>query len=522
MKKFLLLFILFYPLFSYCQTQHGPSQWVWWDGNGKLIYKTTEKGDRITDFSYAGYKGGGIALPDVPEKVVVKPLGNDSDCTEHIQKAIDSISALPKDAYGFRGAVLLAPGRYLCSESLTISYDGVVLRGSGSGSDGSVIEMTGPKHTAIVISSRDTRHCGNRIENFNPEVKGIKVRDRYVPAGSSSFTVEDASGLKVGDNIEIRKPVTQKWLDFMHMNDMYRDGKHETWIKSGRLLVAERVIKSIEGNKVILDHPLVDSYDYEYTNDSTTVVVNNENPRVSQCGIESLRIESPEQAVSHTVALYYAMMINGEDCWAHDVNAMETMESVRIGGRRITLQKVNVIRKALHQGSSKPAEFAPNGGQILMDRCMVEGDNIWFVATGAGQTGPIVLLNCTFHGKGHIEGHQRWSTGMLLDNCQLPDGGIDFRNRGEMGSGHGWGIAWSVAWNCTAKSYVNQNPPGAKNWVIGCRGERQLQRRPFNKTGPMLPEGTFDSHGESVEPKSLYLSQLKERLGPSALKSIGY
>lgn len=166
------------------------------------------------------------------------------------------------------------------------------------------------------------------------------------------------------------------------------------------------------------------------------------------------------QAVNHGKALYYALRINGEDCWAKDINAMETMESVGVGGRRITLQQINVVRRALHQGASKPAEFAPNGGQILLDRCSVAGDNIWFVALGGGQTGPIVFLNCSFRGNGRIEGHQRWSTGLLLDNCVLPDGGIDFKNRGSMGSGHGWGTAWSVAWNCVAKSYVNQIPPG--------------------------------------------------------------
>ena len=133
--------------------------------------------------------------------------------------------------------------------------------------------------------------------------------------------------------------------------------------------------------------------------------------------------------------------------------------------QRSSFPKVDVARAV------KPAEFAPNGGQILIDRCSVEGDNIWFVALGAGQTGPIVFLNCSFKGNGRIEGHQRWSTGLLLDNCNLPGGGIDFKNRGSMGSGHGWGTAWSVAWNCLAKSYVNQIPPGTYNWVIGSKGE---------------------------------------------------
>jgi hypothetical protein len=215
------------------------------------------------------------------------------------------------------------------------------------------------------------------------------------------------------------------------------------------------------------------------------------------------------------------MRIVGQDCWARDVVADETMNSVSVGGRRITLARVTVNRKARHEGSSKPAEFAPNGTQVLLDRCAVNADNVWYAATGAGISGPIVLLNCTFAGNGRAETHQRWSTGLLYDNCRAPGGGLELRNRGSMGSGHGWTMGWGVAWNCVASDYIVQNPPGALNWLIGCVGENKPAPRPFGQ-GPMLPEGTVDSPGKAVTPQSLYLTQLAERLGPQALKNIGY
>ena len=522
MKTFGFLVGVLCSVAAMAQPSLSKSNWVYPDENGKLVYKTTKRGDRVMDFSHAGYKGGGTILPYVPAKLTVHPMKENVDCTDYIQKAIDMVSALPEDENGFRGAVLLAPGRYVCERPLQITTDGVVLRGSGSDKSGSVIVMTGGKHTAIILNNGQRQRAGNRLGEASPGEESIKVVDKYIPAGSYRLTVADASRLSVGDNIEIRKPVTEKWIKFMKMDDLVRDGKPQTWIKAGRLLIAERTIAAIDGNTVTLTVPLADSYDAKFTDDNTTVVVANGVRRLKQCGVENLRIESPEQAVSHTKALYYALRINGEDCWAKDINAMETMESVGVGGRRITLQQVNVVRRALHQGASKPAEFAPNGGQILLDHCSVQGDNIWFVALGAGQTGPIVFLNCTFSGNGRIEGHQRWSTGLLLDNCQLPGGGIDFKNRGSMGSGHGWGTAWSVAWNCDAKSYVNQLPPGTCNWVIGCTGESTPLRRPFNRTGPTLPVGIFDAHGTRVAPQSLYLAQLKERLGDAALQNIGY
>src|SRR5438876_4950921 len=96
----------------------------------KLVYKTTPAGDRIMDFSFAGYMGGGVALPDVAVVKTIKPSGGEDD-TETIQKAIDEVGAMPmKD--GFRGAVVLSAGTFTCAQTITISASGVVLRGSGA------------------------------------------------------------------------------------------------------------------------------------------------------------------------------------------------------------------------------------------------------------------------------------------------------------------------------------------------------------------------------------------------------
>src|SRR5439155_14040183 len=104
------------------------SEWVHLGADGKLIYKKTQTGDRIMDFSTAGYLGGGVPLPDVPVKRTVQPSGKGDD-TAVIQAAIDEVAAMPLDGK-FRGAVLLAPGIYHCSNTITISASGIVLRGS--------------------------------------------------------------------------------------------------------------------------------------------------------------------------------------------------------------------------------------------------------------------------------------------------------------------------------------------------------------------------------------------------------
>jgi hypothetical protein len=503
------------------------SEWVRHGADRKLAYNTTERGDRIMDFSYAGYRGGGVAIPDVAVKRTVKPSGGDDD-TKIIQAAIDEVAKLPIGENRFRGAVMLEPGVFLCAETIVITASGVVLRGSGSdGAQRSTIKMTGDPHLAIAARFSGRRGSGSASRPTSRDAAAetqTTISDAYVPSGAISFTVSDASKFRVGDAIVIRRPVTKAWVESMQMHDLVRDGKPQTWLKAGTTTDAERAIAAIDGNTITLDVPLSDSFDLTFLDPPGTIVakLSSAPPRLANVGIENLHIESPPQAISHSKPHHTAIRLSGEDCWIRDVRSDETMNSISVGGRRITVQEVHVTRKAKHEGASKPAEIAPNGSQVLLDRCSVTGENVWHVATGGGIAGPIVVLNCDFRGAGKSESHQRWSTGLLYDNCRATGGaGFEMRNRGSMGSGHGWSMGWGVMWNCRGDSFLAQNPPGVHNWMIGCVGERKTAPRPFG-SGPALAEATVDSHGTPVAPSSLYLAQLEERLGRRALKNIGY
>jgi hypothetical protein len=94
----------------------------------------------------------------------------------------------------------------------------------------------------------------------------------------------------------------------------------------------------------------------------------------------------------------------------------------------------------------------------------------------------------------------------LFDNVET--GKLNVVNRGSSGSGHGWAGAQMVFWNCTARSMTVQSPPTAHNFAIGCMVE--------NATG----DGYWESKDAPVAPRSLYLKQLEERLGPEAVRNI--
>ena len=498
--------------FSSVQAQNNKpakSQWAYLNLKGKLNYKTLPQGDKIMDFSYAGYRGGGVKIPLVDAKITLSPIVGDN--SEVIQNAIDKVSEMPL-IKGFRGAVLLKAGNYDCEKTINIKASGVVLCGSGSGENGTIINMTGKPHLCISVREKViTKTIGTAVSFSNG----------YIPSGTNSFSLTDASGFAVGDTIRIIRPVTDAWVHFMGMDVLERNGKKQTWI-TGEITCNRAIIKK-DRNKITVDVPLTDSYDAKYLNPpGVTVIKITTSGELSQIGIENLRINSPAQSVTISQGSNKAFSMSGlVDGWARNIEVLNTVNSVSVTGRRITVDNLSIIHNLPTIGAAKPADINGSGQQLFFNNCRITGDNLFFFGTGAKVTGPIVLLNCVFHGNGWIQPHQRWATGLLVDGCEVPEGGIDFMNRGEYGSGHGWAIGWAVAWNCNAKSFLNQMPPGSANWVIGSAGEHAKRTMPFNME-PVVPEGIYDLPGKKVTPGSLYLAQLSERLGKQALKNIGY
>src|SRR3954470_10711003 len=125
-----LLLVLSLPVVGIGADPKVPRYAVWEQG-GRLSYESDARGNRVPDFSGAGYMGGGVAIPDVPVVAVVAPAEGDSG--PRIQAALDHVARRPADGRGIRGAVLLLKGRHGVAGSLEIKTGGVVLRGQGDG-----------------------------------------------------------------------------------------------------------------------------------------------------------------------------------------------------------------------------------------------------------------------------------------------------------------------------------------------------------------------------------------------------
>jgi hypothetical protein len=503
------------------------TEWARYDESGKLVYKPLDaRGDRIMDFSSAGYQGGGVALPEVPVVATLGPSGGDD--TAAIQAALDALAQRPLDSKGLRGALLLKPGKYTSAKTITITASGVVLRGSGNGSDGTVIDLTDLSHLFL-----DIRGPGRRT-GVGPVAS---ITDAYVPSGARSFTVSDASSFKVGDAVLVGRPVTAAWTHLMGMDTLVRDGAPQTWIAIGSVQSSERTIAAISGNRVTLDIPLSDSLDAQYLRPpGPTLQKYTFEGRLSQVAVENLRVTAPPRTAAQAMEPGHGgsqllNMTNTVDSWLKGVAGHNTVEGIHIesGSRRITVEDCQITHDPTdYFTSSAPFDYSVNASQVLVHRSSSKGGNKIFTYATQHAQGPNVVLNFTGQGRASIQPHQRWSTGLLLDNAtgdQVGSGtsaAIAFMNRGTGGSGHGWSQGWGVAWNCTAPVFLIQQPPGGTNWALGCTGALSPPTPAPGVGGPPIPNGIFESMNAPVGPKSLYLAQLCERLGPQALANIGY
>jgi hypothetical protein len=483
----------------------GPaSQWVARGEDGKLIYRTLPGGDQIMDFSHAGYRGGGVPVPDVPVAETVDPVAGDA--TAAIQGALDAVARRPL-AGGLRGAVLLRPGSYQLGGSLRIATSGVVLRGSGSGAGGTELRFVGtPRRVLYIVGT------GARAQDA---AGPAAITDQDLPAGSSAFSVDGAraGAFAAGDTVLVGRPVTAAWIALLGMDKLVRNGQPQTWITPGTVIRAERVVTAVAGARITVDVPLPDSFVGRYVRPpGGSIAKYRFDGRISEVGVERLRAVGSPRAAGND--FHFAELGAVSDAWVRDVVAHDFTSGyvVRDTARRITIEDALVSHTPVdYFTAAAPSDFNIDGSQVLIHRGGSRGANkIFYYSTAGNVVGPNVVLGFSGSGmRSHVQPHQRWATGLLVDGTSLDDGNIEYINRGNLGSGHGWTMGWGVIWNSTASTIRVEQPEGAANWAIGSRGAQ-------------AGNGTFESHGTPVVPRSLYLAQLCARLGPAALAALGY
>jgi len=494
------------------------SEWVYCGSDGRLVYKTDGRGDRIPDFSNVGYRGGGVAIPDVAVRAVVEP--GPGDAGAEIQAAIDQVSKLAPDASGFRGAVLLKKGRYRIEGSLSIRTGGVVLRGEGQKEDGTVLVATGARQRSlIIVGDKEMRRATDEDDNdsVSSPGQGLKrtIVDDYVPVGAHRFHLDNVDGLKVGDEIVVRRPSPAVWIHDIGM-DRIPPADHAVvqWKPGSKDLFFTRVITAIDGQAITVQAPIVNALDKKYGGGEVTRPMRDDSIR--EVGLENLRGESEyKDATDENHGWVLIDLINLRDGWVRQVTSVHFGYScvyVHRQARAVTIDTCACLDPVSKITGGRRYSFALDGQLSLVQHCYSRNGRHDFVMHALA-AGPNVFFDCLAE-ESHADSgpHHRWSVGVLYDNIRIVAStgrkssgiGLNIRNRGNLGTGHGWSGANQVAWNCVAPEMIVEQPPTAQNWAIGCTAK--------SHSG----DGYWESAGRPVQPQSLYLSQLRERLGAAA------
>lgn len=477
--------------------------------DGRLAYTHDKQGNQIPDFSRCGYMGGGVAIPVVPVARELSPQAGQADDTARIQAAIDALSSVKPNEHGLRGTLLLKCGLYRVAGTLKVAASGVVIRGEGQTANGTILLGTGKNKRSLIALDGKTTIA---------EVKGSrhKINEKYVPWGVKTFALETTQGYSIGDAVMVYRPSTAAWISDIHMDKIAPRPGTTQWSAGGYNLTFERTITAIEGNRITLDAPVVNAMEEKYG--GGFVYRYEQKGRLDHVGVENLRLESEYQLGKENEDEAHAWvgvsLEHAANSWVRNVTVVHFSHGVMLGSGAIfvTVQDCACLKPVSLIIGGRRYPFDVGGQYCLVQRCY--SDNARHAeATSSRVPGPNVFLDCLAENTHADTGpHHRWATGILWDN--LKGGQFNAQDRGNMGSGHGWAGAQQVFWNCETTTICVQQPPTAQNYAIGCTGKITTGALP-NRT-----PGHYESQGTHVTPRSLYLTQLKDRLGMAAVENV--
>ena len=87
---------LFNPFITKAQDIPPTTSLVYPGTDGRLVYVADSLGNKIPDFSNAGYKGGGVPIPYVANKVIVWPVPDRK--STRLNSSHSRVSRMPSSA----------------------------------------------------------------------------------------------------------------------------------------------------------------------------------------------------------------------------------------------------------------------------------------------------------------------------------------------------------------------------------------------------------------------------------------
>lgn len=503
------------------------------------------QGRSLQDFSYAGYHRGEKELPERAGNTIdvtkapyhADPKGV-ADSTLAIQAGLDAA------AKAGGGIVFMPSGTYRIAPpagqkvALRVEGNDTVLRGAGAGKTflfNDTFDMR--EKTVIEVKPPDAAYwyAENQWLKFS-----LATAD--FPMGSTTLPVAEPSIFQAGDAVIVRNDMTDAFIASLGMT-----GKWTKQNTKNRGLVFFRRILGTDpaAGTVTVDAPLR----YGMRKDDGARVVKLPGKIIQEVGLEDFSLGMKQHAgegwgeddygvagtAAYDVHQSHAIVFTAaENCWMRRVNSWcppgnsPTTHVVSNGvkfqkSRQITAQDCDWQHSQYKGGGGNGYLFTLQGSDCLIRDCRATAGrhNYDFGTTAA--TGN-VLHNCLAKdGRLGADFHMFFSVANLLDNMTCDGDFLEARYRPWGGTPvHGVTTSETVFWNTKGLRYIAtpfemsgkmhdrpqilvQSEQFGNGYVIGTRGPANAV-----KTTNFL-EG--EGRGDDLEPRSLYLDQVKRRLG---------
>jgi hypothetical protein len=508
----------------------------------------------LPDFSYAGYHFGNNSLPEIKEKIIL--------ATDYGVKANDNLDDSKAFLKAFKAAnevtgnvvLQLPPGKIILSDILYIERSNFVLRGAGSGAQGTEIYCPRPlmylKDQESLAELREylTTTGKRQVEKENkidlpfsqfawsagfiwtqvPNQRVKSYMEKYETPpnilakvikgnrGEKVFVVSEVVGLKVGDVVELdlfnKEGEKAEIIEALYKNSKTKIG-YSHWKQPNLPLVRQQVeIVSISKNKITIKTPLLLDIKPNYQ----ALLV--EWKHLSEVGIEHLRISFPDSArVAHHIeqgynGIFLTRLFNS---WVQDVTINNAESGI------LTEEIANVtIKDIVTEGKNIAHYTVEMGGvhNVLVENLKIYNKAVHPLSFNTFAT-KNVFENCEIFTDPDLDQHSGANHQNLFDNIKVHFD-VNENNKYPLFEGGGASYwkpshgAYSTFWNINIDVNGGNNSPIELNGmeegpfarIIGVNGNRQF-------TVKYGPDAFIDFVNKPLTKiPSLYYYQLKKRL----------
>lgn len=408
----------------------------------------------LPDFSYAGYKHGMGEIPIAKGKVIdVTKFGVIPD--DSIDDSAAMLEALSAAHNTDRPVIVQLPrGRIIISEILKIQRSDIVLRGAGSGPDGTDLHFPRPLQMIDKTDSLDElreylvkydkRH---RVENQNIDVlfseyawsggfiwvqkagtraasyleskdpKIMKLADALEgQRGAKTVIVNNSQNFAIGDVLELQW-FNRQGEDGALIKEMYGDtevkiGSHHWTFKDRPLVRQKTEILSIDGDKVTISDPLLHNISEEIPAQFSRW------EHITNVGIEDLHISFPDSPYfGHHMergnnGIYFTSVFNG---WIRDVSVHNGDSGI------LTYNSANVTIENIETTGKRRAHYSVHAGNVhnmLVKNLTVNNPAIHSLSLNTQST-KCVFQNAIVNEAAVLDQHAGANHQNLFDNVTL-------------------------------------------------------------------------------------------------------